>query len=309
MEADGLGSHQVYPATPEHPVPNEGFPLPMPWTNIIPNVTPEFRAAALAREVMHGIYEEQYYTFYFIDLTFAQPPFIVLTYWKVADGADTGIIKAALIEKLLKDPVALDAAKEHDYLPNETKPDVLLRTIVELATFRPFTYFLQGSKRTVWSIIMPPLSTNPVHTAAFQRHLMESPAFFFDVEFLGTALPWRGPKGDLMSCSACHSIDHYRQDCPIINSDEYTLRRGIHLDLPSAWKATSKLPTSLTDEMDTSESVAPPSRMGFSGYGRGRGGRGSDRTQGGFNSYREPFRGGRGSRYHGSSSRAGGNPY
>ncbi|KAJ7473425.1 hypothetical protein FB451DRAFT_1398538 [Mycena latifolia] len=311
MEAEGLGNHQVYPANPEHPVPDgrEHFPLSMPWTNIIPNVTPDLRATALSREVLHGLYEEQHYCFYFIDLTFAQPPFLVLTYWKLADGTTPTDIKTALLEKFLSDPWVVDAAKDHTYLPNETQPQILFRAILEFATFRTFTYFLDGSNRTVWSIIIPPLSTDPAHTAALQRHLMESPGFSFDVGFFGTAVPWRGPKGDLMSCSVCHSIDHYRQDCTIITSDDYLLRRGTHPDLPAVWNTSSKLPTSLNDDMDTSDSAGPSNRMGaqFSG-GRGRFNGGNDRRHGGFNGYRESggSRGGRGFRNHGANSRSGG---
>ncbi|KAJ7611036.1 hypothetical protein B0H17DRAFT_1304769 [Mycena rosella] len=292
----------------------------MPWTNIIPNITPELRATALSREVMHGLYEEQYYCFYFIDLTFAQPPFLVLTYWKLADGTEPTDVRAALFQKFLSDPWVLDAAKDHTYLPNETKPEVLFRTILEVATFRTFSYFLDGTKRTVWSIVMLPLSTDPTYTAAFQRHLMESPGFSFDVGFFGSAVPWRGSKGDLMSCSVCHSVDHYRQDCTIITSDDYLLRRGTHPDLPTAWNASSKLPTSLNDEMDKiSDSAGPFNRMGahVSG-GRGRFHGANDRRQGGFNGYRETggsrdwqpnSRGGRGFRSYGSNSRSGGFPY
>ncbi|KAJ6612053.1 hypothetical protein B0H10DRAFT_2223465 [Mycena sp. CBHHK59/15] len=246
MEAEGLGSHQVYPANPEHPVPDgcERFPLSMAWTNLIRNVTPELRPTALSREVMHGLYEEQHYCFYFIDITFTQPPFLVLTYWKLADGTEPADVKAALLDKFLSDAWVLDAAKDdHTYLPNETKPEVLFRTILEFASFRTFDYFLDGAKCTVWSIVMPPLSTDPANMAALQRHLMESPGFSFDVRFFGTAFPWHSPNGRLMSCSVCHSVDHYCQECTITTSDDYLLRRGTHPDLPSAWNTSSKLST------------------------------------------------------------------
>ncbi|KAJ6523285.1 hypothetical protein B0H10DRAFT_2249806 [Mycena sp. CBHHK59/15] len=187
MEAEGLGSHQR-------------FPLSMPWTNLIPNVTPELRPTALSREVMHGLYEEQHYCFYFIDITFTQPPFLVLTYWKLADGTEPADVKAALLDKFLSDAWVLDAAKDHTYLPNETKPEVLFRTILEFASFRTFDYFLD-------------------------------------------AFPWHSPNGRLMSCSVCHSVDHYCQECTITTSDDYLLRRGTHPDLPSAWNTSSKLST------------------------------------------------------------------
>ncbi|KAJ7452278.1 hypothetical protein FB451DRAFT_1185864 [Mycena latifolia] len=274
---------------------------------------PELRTTALSREVLQGVYEEQDYCFYFIDLTFEQPPFLILTYWKLADGTEPAAVKAALLAKFLSDPWVVDAAKDHSYLPNETKPEILFRSILEFATFRTFDYSLDYTKRTVWSIIMPPLSTDPAHTAALQRHLMESPGFSFDVGFFGTAVPWRGPKGDLMSCSVCHSVDHYRYNCTIATSDAYLLRRGTHRDLPPEWNAASKLPTSLNDEMDTSDSPGPSNRT--SAYRSG----GRDRRQGGFNGYRDggsgrdwqpDFRGGRGGpRNHGSNSRSGGYPY
>ncbi|KAJ7448829.1 hypothetical protein B0H11DRAFT_2282184 [Mycena galericulata] len=303
MEAEGLGRFEVYPATPEHPTPDgtdEPFPLPMPWTNIIPNVTPELREAALSRDFLQGLYEEREYCFYFIDLTFKQPPFLVLTYWGVADGTEAAAMKKALLAKFLADPRVVEVAKDHSYIPDESKPEILFRTILEFATYRTFDYNLHGLRRTVWSIVMPPLSTDPMHTTALQRHLME-PGFSFGVAFFGTAVPWRGPNGVLMSCSACHSIDHYRHNCTITNSETYLHRRGTHGDLPSEWNAASRLPTSLNDEMDTSDSPGPSNHMATSrGGGRGR-------KQGGFNTYREygGNRGGRGHRF----SRFGGSPY
>ncbi|KAJ7753340.1 hypothetical protein DFH07DRAFT_960183 [Mycena maculata] len=239
MEAEGLGRHHVYPATPASLAPDahKRLPLSMPWTNIIPNVTPEFRATALSREVLHGVYEEQNYCFYFIDLTFEQPPFLVLTYWKLADGTEPAAVKAALLAKFLSDPWVVDTTSNHTYLPNETKPEVLFCTILEFATFRTFDYSLHGTKRTIWSIVMPPLSTDPTHTAALQCHLMESPAFSFNVGFWGTTVPWCGPNGDLMSCLVCHSVNHYRHNCTITTSDSYHFRRGIHGDLPPEWNA------------------------------------------------------------------------
>ncbi|KAJ6451991.1 hypothetical protein C8R47DRAFT_1169479 [Mycena vitilis] len=306
METEGLGRQQVYPATPA--IPNtdarERLPLSMPWVNLIPNVTPELRQSALARQSLQGLYEEEDYCFYFIDLTFAQPPFLVLTYWQIADGAQVADVKGSLLAKMLEDPRAIDAAKDHSYMPNETKPDILFRTMLAFATFRTFDYNLSNVKRTVWSIVIPPLSTDPAHTAALQHHLMES-GFSFDVGFLGTAVPWRGPKGELMSCSACHSIDHYRHNCPILTSDAYLLRRGTHGDLPPAWNATSRLPTSLNDDMDTSGSAGPSNHMGVRNGGRERrtGGFNSSRNGGGSRDWQSDFRNGGGSRNRGPNSR------
>ncbi|KAJ6627303.1 hypothetical protein B0H10DRAFT_2210680 [Mycena sp. CBHHK59/15] len=338
MEAEGLGSHQVYPTNPEHPVPDgcECFPLSMPWTNLIPNVTPELRATALSRKVMHGLYEEQHYCFYFIDLTFAQPPFLVLTYRKLADGTEPADVKAALLDKFLSDAWVLNTTKDHTYLPNETKPEVLFRTILEFASFLTFNYFLDSAKHTVWSIVMPPLSTDPANMVALQCHLMESPGFSFDVGFFGTAFPWCSPNGRLISPpirqtqrrssitswslpASCLIIDHYRQECTITTSDNYLLRCGTHPDLPSVWNTSSKLPTSLNDEMDTSDSAGPSNHMGsHTTGGCGRFYCGNDRRQGGFNGHHKSggsrdwqpnSRGSCGFRAFGLNSRSGGFPY
>ncbi|KAJ7511347.1 hypothetical protein B0H11DRAFT_1899813 [Mycena galericulata] len=133
---------------------------------------------------------------------FPQLPFLVLTYWKLADGIKPANIKKFLLKKFLGDPWVLDAVKDHTYLPNKTKAEVLFRTILKLATFRTFNYFHDGAKRMVLSIVMPPLSIDPTHAAVLQRHFMDSPGFSFDVGFGGTAVPWNGLKGDLMSCLA-----------------------------------------------------------------------------------------------------------
>ncbi|KAJ7464875.1 hypothetical protein B0H11DRAFT_1922304 [Mycena galericulata] len=130
---------------------------------------------------------------------FPQLPFLVLTYWKLGDGIKPANIKKFLLKKFLGDLWVLDAVKDHTYLPNKTKAEVLFRTILKLATFRTFNYFHDGAKHMVWSIVMPPLSIDPTHTAVLQRHFMDSPGFSFDVGFGGTAVPWNGLKGDLMS--------------------------------------------------------------------------------------------------------------
>ncbi|KAJ7700942.1 hypothetical protein B0H16DRAFT_1483721 [Mycena metata] len=82
IEAKGFGTQRVYPANPEDPPADrhKRFPFPVPWVNITSEVDPDLRTMALSRQVMYAFFEDQPYSFYFVDLTFAN------THFPAADG-------------------------------------------------------------------------------------------------------------------------------------------------------------------------------------------------------------------------------
>ncbi|KAJ7924827.1 hypothetical protein B0H13DRAFT_1178714 [Mycena leptocephala] len=132
------------------------------------------------------------------------------------------------LKKILSDPFVLTMAdSDHSNVPNETKPDVIFKVLLEFAKIRKYNVIFKrnDAPKIVFSIILPPLSTDASQTAYLEQHLMHT-KFAFDVRFQGTATPWRNFKGELMSCSECHSVAHYRNDCLIINSDSYKIHYG-----------------------------------------------------------------------------------
>ncbi|KAJ7643546.1 hypothetical protein FB45DRAFT_861167 [Roridomyces roridus] len=200
IEATGFGKVTVWAALPETNIDIPGKPLGPPLVNIIASVTPEFKKAALAKGVLHGNYDEELYTFYFIDLAFTQPPFLVLTYQNISDTADADDVKKALLSALVTDPFVLELAKaDHSYMPNETKCEVLFKAITEHTNFRRLTSSMGGTRCSIWAITCPPLSTKPEQTVALRRHLMD-PGFTLQVGFHGT-----GNHGATTRVNSCHA--------------------------------------------------------------------------------------------------------
>ncbi|KAJ7605415.1 hypothetical protein FB45DRAFT_1042378 [Roridomyces roridus] len=279
--AEGLGNFNVYPATPEIEQP-AAFPVPRPWLNCIPNVAQMTKASLMAKQVVHGIYEGDPYSFYFLNLAFPQPPFLVLSYGDIADSATELEVKDALITALVNDTFVTKLAHDdHGYVPNIADPLELFQAICGHAKYRRFTSYRSGASRTVWAITIPPISRDAESTAMLQKHLMD-PTFTFDVGFHGTAKPWRSLRNELMHCAECHSIEHYKQDCPILRSDAYRRLHGHDAD--AAWNPISSLPNSLNDNMDAPEPATSFNNQrggyrggmrGRGGFGYGRGGRGT----------------------------------
>ncbi|KAJ7501099.1 hypothetical protein B0H11DRAFT_1993623, partial [Mycena galericulata] len=222
------------------------LPLPQPWGHFIPDCSPNTKKAALANPVMHGCIDEEFYTLYFIDPTTKQPPFLVLTYSGVSTLATETNLKEALLSKLRSDPfVTTMANADHSYVPNETKPEIILEILFHFAKIRKFNVTSNPSTEptTAFSIILPPLSTDAAQTAELQQFLMHKTAFSFIVPFHGIATPWRNGKRILMACSECHSVAHYKDDCLILNSDSYKEFYGQNSNAGAAWHA-------LNDERD-----------------------------------------------------------
>ncbi|KAJ7824713.1 hypothetical protein B0H13DRAFT_2443518 [Mycena leptocephala] len=137
---------------------------------------------------------------------------------------------------------------------------------------------------TAHRISIPPISNDEDVNARIQSHLM-SPAFSFTVPLRGVAIPWLGPDANfpqLMSCSECHGVDHYNEECPIFHSPAYRRAHGI----PEPNINASNVPNSLTLDIATSNVPSSGGWTTVRGTGRGHGFRGGRVGGGG-----RPFRG------------------
>ncbi|KAJ6596764.1 hypothetical protein B0H10DRAFT_2087958 [Mycena sp. CBHHK59/15] len=204
------------------------FPLPMPWGHFIPDCSSDTKAVALANPVIHGTVNECLYTIYFIDPTPEHPPFLILTYHGLSSLTTEDEIKSAFLTALLSDPFVVNTAHaDHSYVPNEPKPEMIFRILVVFAKIHKCAVSSKpnSAPTTAFSIILPPLSTDASQTAVLERHLMR-PEFAFNIPLQGTATPWRNSRGLLMSCTECHSVAHYKDDCLITNSDSYKAHYG-----------------------------------------------------------------------------------
>ncbi|KAJ6563203.1 hypothetical protein B0H10DRAFT_2115798 [Mycena sp. CBHHK59/15] len=287
---NGLNFPKVFSAIPIGANDNK-FPLPMPWGHFIPDCSSDTKAVALANPVIHGTVNECLYTIYFIDPTPEHPPFLILTYHGLSSLTTEDEIKSAFLTALLSDPFVVNTAHaDHSYVPNEPKPEMIFRILVEFAKIRKCAVSSKpnSAPTTAFSIILPPLSTDASQTAVLERHLMR-PEFAFNIPLQGTATPWRNSRSLLMSCTECHSVAHYKDDCLITNSDSYKAHYG-HTTTDAAWYA-------LND--DGSSSSTSSSNSVYRGAGRGRA-RGFYRGPGG-----NPGYNGRGFSY----GRSRGSPY
>ncbi|KAJ6560692.1 hypothetical protein B0H10DRAFT_1966892 [Mycena sp. CBHHK59/15] len=247
---NGLNFPKVFSAIPIGANDNK-FPLPMPWGHFIPDCSSDTKAVALANPVIHGTVNECLYTIYFIDPTPEHPPFLILTYHGLSSLTTEDEIKSAFLTALLSDPFVVNTAHaDHSYVPNEPKPEMIFRILVEFAKIRKCAVSSKpnSAPTTAFSIILPPLSTDTSQTAVLERHLMR-PEFAFNIPLQGTATPWRNSRSLLMSCTECHSVAHYKDDCLITNSDSYKAHYG-HTTTDSAWYA-------LNDDGSSSSTSSP----------------------------------------------------
>jgi hypothetical protein len=96
-----------------------------------------------------------------------------------------------------------------------------------------------------------------------------------------TGTPWLGPNllaPKLIECTECHGSDHYREDCPILNSDAYRNARGIApvITNPVAASSLSFTPAVPAPAHNSVRGSfcgcgRGSTRGGFGGYGRGHG--------------------------------------
>ncbi|KAJ6595331.1 hypothetical protein B0H10DRAFT_2232903 [Mycena sp. CBHHK59/15] len=216
---NGLNFPKVFSAIPIGANDNK-FPLPMPWGHFIPDCSSDTKAVALANPVIHGTVNECLYTIYFIDPTPEHPPFLILTYHGLSSLTTEDEIKSAFLTALLSDPFVVNTAHaDHSYVPNEPKPEMIFRILVEFAKIRKCAVSSKpnSAPTTAFSIILP--RCQPTHPR--QQSLNDTSC---------------DPNSRSISLSRCHSVAHYKDDCLITNSDSYKAHYG-HTTTDSAWYA------------------------------------------------------------------------
>ncbi|KAJ6553856.1 hypothetical protein B0H10DRAFT_2049980 [Mycena sp. CBHHK59/15] len=261
----------VYPPTPKVQVPTIWGKLGMPWTNIATECSPGFLAATLRDPVYHHFHNGFPITFYCLRVQ-PESPWVFAVYFDITTLTTAVEFKDAAFAKLLADPGVVQMVdNDHSNIPGEHDTKFVLDVAKRFAEVSTCTVRRRGQfgsiPLTAYRLLFPPISKDPAATEQLQKHIMSS-GFAFDIPKRGEAKPWFGPNSQYpepMSCSQCHGIDHYNEDCPIILSDGYQTLHGMT-------ETTSSVPTSLSivpDAPATNDWATVPYR----GRGHARGGR------------------------------------
>jgi hypothetical protein len=215
-----------------------------PLTNVIADCSPGLMDRLRNEPVQHtpGL------TFYCFGTTPALPWFrMALTGLQKRTTPDE--IKEAFSARILSDPNAVRLIeRSHDLIPGNHKADFILKVALHFTEINTCTVHpTQNSPpQTAFRIYMPPLTKDFDNHRALTEH-MASRTFSFDVPGRGRATPWLGnphaPTARPMVCTECSGIDHYKQDCPILNSAGY---RSTHNIVDVDLNADSEVATTLS---------------------------------------------------------------
>ncbi|KAJ7078198.1 hypothetical protein C8R44DRAFT_754947 [Mycena epipterygia] len=289
----------VFPPTPKAPVASVRS---MPFTNIISDCTPAFKTAVLASSVFHGLHQGTPYSFYIIDVK-PETPWIIATFVGLSDLMSPDEFRNAALNHFLADPTIVQMiTADHGNVPGDHNAAFIFRVILHFADVGTCTIRRRGGGPPIVAhrILIPPFSLNADANRVFQNYLM-SPTFTLNVPKRGVATSWRGSdphNPTLMSCADCHGVDHYIQDCSIVNSPGY---RAVHGMPEEDTSASSSVPTALT----ATHAPAPANdwtHVTYRGAGRGR-------ARGGRFVFFPRYGGGRGRDTYGGYSRGGYIPY
>lgn len=136
---------------------------------------------------------------------------------------------------LFADTTVMQMVKDdHSNIPGERSPEFILRAAIQIAEVTTRSVRVRGgygrSTTTIaHCILIPPISKSSATCELLRKHIMAA-SFTFDVPKRGVAKPWLGsdPQNPAsISCSDCHGVDHYSEECSIVNAPEYRAVRGI----------------------------------------------------------------------------------
>ncbi|KAJ6522624.1 hypothetical protein B0H10DRAFT_2249904 [Mycena sp. CBHHK59/15] len=272
-----------------------------PFTNVIADCSPELMVRMRNEPVQHT----RGFTFYSFGTTPALPWFrMALT--GLQKRTTPAEIKEAFMARILNHAEAVGLIeRSHDFIPGDYNAEFILKvavhfTVINTCTVHPTQ---NSAPQTAFRIYMPPLTKDLDKNRALTEHIA-SRDFSFNVPGRGLAQPWLGnpnaPNARPMVCTGCCGIDHYKQDCPILNSAGY---RSAHDIVDVDMNAQSEVATTLSLVTTDPSSAAPTSsdtggwqtvRGGYRGNpyrGVGRNYRGGYNRGGGYGGY---GRGGRG---------------
>jgi hypothetical protein len=213
------------------PIPAVGSSMNVaihPLTNVIADCSPDLMARLRNEPVQHtrGL------TFYCFGTKPALPWFrMALTGLQKRTTSDE--IKEALSARILNHPEAVALIeRKHDLIPGNFNAEFILKvalhfTVINTCTIHPTQ---NSAPQTAFRIYMPPITKDLDDNRALTE-LIASRDFAFHVTGRGLAKPWLGnphaPIPRPMVCTECGGIDHYKQDCLIVNSAGYRFAHGI----------------------------------------------------------------------------------
>ncbi|KAJ7445366.1 hypothetical protein B0H11DRAFT_2249499 [Mycena galericulata] len=239
----------VFPPIPKQDAPPRTRGMGMPWTNIITNCTAAFKDAVLANPIYHAIHEGSPVSFYCFSAN-PKTPWTIAVYTGLTGATLDHEFKSALYCKLLADTEVVQMVRDdHTNFSGDHPPAFILAAAIYHATVCSFPVHQSGkygnsTSKLAHSIMIPPLSDDPVMNNRLQQHIM-APGFVIDAQKRGEARPWLGGNPNypqMMGCGECHGVDHYNDRCPILGSKEY---RDIH-NIADNIAAPSVVPTSLS---------------------------------------------------------------
>jgi len=253
----------------------------MPFTNIISGCTPAFKAALRGvNSIVHGMHGTTPCSFYVFDVK-PPTPWTLATLVGVSDLMTSDEFKNAALVSFRTDPTIVQLiTDDHSNIRGNHDVEYMLRLILHFANISTCSIRRRGRFAgppiIAHRILIPPFSLNAATNQLFQDHLM-SIDFRLPVPRRGVATPWRGPDPRnpmFMSCQGCYGVDHYVEDCAIVNSPGYRATHGIPEE--DATASSSSVPTSLTAAPTGTPAntwVQVPFRGAGRGRGRARGGR------------------------------------
>ncbi|KAJ7917725.1 hypothetical protein B0H13DRAFT_1870028 [Mycena leptocephala] len=270
-----------------------------PLTNVIADCSPDLMARLRNEPVQHtrGL------TFYYFGTKPALPWFrMALTGLQKRTTSDE--IKEALSASILNHPEAVALIeRKHDLIPGNINAEFILKvalhfTVINTCTIHPTQ---NSAPQTAFRIYMPPITKDLDDNRALTE-LIASRDFALHVTGRGLAKPWlRNPHAPIprpMVCTECGGIDHYKQDCLIVNSVGYRSAHGIaDVDLNDGSDVTTTLSlvtAAVSNQATTSNDTGGWQMVRGSHRGAGRIYRGGYNCGVGYGGHGRGGRGGRG---------------
>ncbi|KAK7018859.1 hypothetical protein R3P38DRAFT_2978717 [Favolaschia claudopus] len=271
----------VFPPTPKSVSSNTDiFPLGRPLTHPIAQCSDGLKAAVAANNgLFMGSFGGRPMAFYCLPVR-PEPTYLVCVFTGISSLTPFVEIYNAFLARLCSDQAVLDIIAAHrSNVHGELTAQEILATLFDAAKISFITARRRVNHTTVnvpaVKILLPPPDLDPRFNEQLHRFIMDA-NFSFIVPLRGVATPWLGSNPAiprLMQCNECYAMDHYRADCPIVNSNAYRTIFGLPLvddNVPADAPTLAFVPTAPTPAQATAA---------FRGAGRGihrGGGRGGN---------------------------------
>ncbi|KAF7350691.1 hypothetical protein MSAN_01629900 [Mycena sanguinolenta] len=235
----GLTTEDDFTVIP--PTPKDGDPdgPVLPHTNLIVCNSPQLRDKILAdpsKAVVHTRRKDESdgFSFYLMQ-AYPDHSWYTGTYVGVSDRVTRPEFITALFRQLTSDPDVLKLIEDdHDRVPDAPDTTMAIRALLEYAEVKPGHVWMSSrrgppQRQNAIHLYMPPPSMKSDPIKAWKEHLTSS-SFAFVVDCRGRATPFkpsRAGRSRPMECTECLGLDHYKDDCPIINSPGFS---AVHLN-------------------------------------------------------------------------------